>query len=234
MKHLRSFNEAKKNWTIQDIFDRIKEIEDAKFVKIKGKGDKIPLTDEMKRKDISALEDIIEDFFNEQGIRYERKYKTLKERKYVTKYMNFKPFYLEDQEEICDFFGQELEKVTGLKYGKNFIVKLYNLDRGNDLVDDGSGYPDFKTNTYQFTMLVPIGTSDIELESKLYIVRRFVFDLKGDVVELKNSNARGLKERQISKVSTELDYVKIKKFLSQPHYVNFIEEENEEEINKSK
>ena len=95
MKHLKSFNEAKKNWTIQDIFDRIKEIEDAKFVKIKGKDDEIPLTDEMKRKYISALEDIIEDSFNKTGIRYERKYKTLKERKYVTKYRNFKPFYFE-------------------------------------------------------------------------------------------------------------------------------------------
>lgn len=233
MKHLKSFNESKKNWTIQDVFDRIKEIEDAKFVKIEGKGEKIPLTDEMKRKDISALEDIIEDFFNEQGIRYERKYKTLKERPCVTKYMDYKPFFYEDQEEICDFFGQELENATGLKYRKNFIVKLYNLDRGGELVDDGSGYPDFKTNTYFFTMLTPIGTSDIELDSELYIVRRFVFDLKGDLVELKNSNARGLKERQISKVS-KLDYGKIKKFLSQPHYVNFIEEANEEEINKSK
>jgi len=231
MKHLKSFNEAKKNWTIQDIFDRIKEIEDAKFVKIKGKDDEIPLTDEMKRKYISALEDIIEDSFNKTGIRYERKYKTLKERKYVTKYRNFKPFYFEDHEEICDFFGQELEKSTGLKYGygKDFIVKLYNLDRGGELIDDGSGFADFKTNTYQFTMLVPIGKSE-----SFYIVRQFVFDLKGNLIELKETNARGLKERQISKVSTDLDYVKIKKFLSQPHYVNFIEEANEEEINKSK
>ena len=148
---------------------------------------------------------------------------------YVIKYMDYKPFFYEDHEDICDFFGQELENATGLKYGyeRDFIVKLYNLDRGSELVQDGSGMVDFATNTYLFTILVRIGNSE-----SFYIVRRFVFDLNGDLIHLNVSNARGLKEIQLSKIS-KLDYGKIKKFLSQPHYVNFIEDANEEEVNKS-
>jgi len=144
-------------------------------------------------------------------MRYLKLYKESRDNHFVTKYRNYSPFLLEDHEDICNFFGKELENASkvympwinkkkarpnsdgeGLTYLKDFTVKLYNLNSQLEYIDDSSGFPDFDTNKYFFTMLCPINPDANVFNYGLYIVRQWSFDLNGKVCINKNSNYRNL------------------------------------------